>query len=384
MIPSTTKLKTLLDYQQRVRRETGKSAVQQLREIGKLRRCNPTTTFWDYYHYRLYDTAPAQWPGFAGKHAHEALNQALNPRNVVSAAWDKLQLSALLTPCRLPVAPIRAVFKPHGGIPLPEAVALTSRDALRHYLLTDAQYPMFSKPAYSQQGIGAYLLADIDRERELLHLGNGKTLALADFLQQVTASQSDFYRPEAGYLFQDVLRQHPDISRFQGSDTISGLRVVVLNTAGGPRVHRVLWKLAIGRNSHDNFSLGAYGNLVGQVDHERGVMPYAVSALWPRAVRHQVHPDTRQVFAEFRLPHWQALTETVCAASRIFPLMKILHWDVVLGEQGPVLLELNDLGAIPFHQLCGNGFLDASLRELLRQHGNIKPGSALARSLQAP
>jgi hypothetical protein len=380
------KLNRLAQYANQVKSSDQKSLPKQMLELSRLRRLNPSCTTWDYYHFRLYqqphDDQALCWRDYSGQRINEALNRALNPRSAVSAAWDKLQLTALLAPCKLPTATVTAVYKPHGGIPLDHVVKLCDVDALRIYLRTRQHYPMFAKPCYSQQGIGAFLFAEFDATSDTILLGNGKTLTLDNFINQhICSSSSDHYRPEAGYLFQQVLQQHPALTAFQGSPTISGFRVVVLNTETGPQVFRALWKIATGRNTHDNFSMGAYGNLVGQIDLASGRMPYAVDAPWPAARAHEQHPDTGQRFAEFAIPHWPAVLELARTASSVFPLMKILHWDIVLGEQGPVILELNDLGSIPFHQLCGQGFLDETMRAHLHQHGQIPVDSYLAQVL---
>lgn len=380
------KLQRLHRYASQVHSQTHKSPARQLRDFARLRRINPACTLWDYYHFQLYQHADAQqsqsWRDFSGARIHEALNRALNPRSVVSAAWDKLQLAALLKPCNLASTEIRAVYKPHGGIPLTDIEPLIDAAALRRYLRRREHYPLFAKPCYSQQGIGAFLFADYDAATDQIVLGNGTTMAVDHFIDQhIDRSSSDHYRPEAGYLFQTVLRQHEALNAFQASPTISGFRIVVLNGRDGPQVFRALWKLAIGRNSHDNFSLGAYGNLVGQIDLSTGRMPYALDAIWPQARMRQQHPDTGRHFADFAIPQWSQLLALACAASSVFPLMKILHWDMVLTGRGPVILELNDLGSIPFHQLCGQGFLDARMRQHLREHGQIAPGSLLARAI---
>ena len=129
------KLERLAQYAKQVKTSEHKSLPQQMLDLSRLQRLNPSCTTWDYYHYRLYqhqyDGHNARWNDFAGQRVHEALNRALNPRSVVSAAWDKLQLTALLAPCQLPTAVVRAVYKPHGGIPLDQVIKLQDLAKLR-------------------------------------------------------------------------------------------------------------------------------------------------------------------------------------------------------------------------------------------------------------
>ena len=47
--------------------------------------------------------------------------------------------------------------------------------------------------------------------------------------------------------------------------------------------------------------------------------------------------------------------------------MKIQHWDVAITNQGPALIEVNDLGASRLHQTHGSGMLTAALRREIRE-----------------
>ncbi len=51
--------------------------------------------------------------------------------------------------------------------------------------------------------------------------------------------------------------------------------------------------------------------------------------------------------------------------------MRIQHWDFALTEQGPLILELNDLGATEMLQLHGRGLLTEATRAALKRHANI-------------
>jgi hypothetical protein len=138
-----------------------------------------------------------------------------------------------------------------------------------------------------------------------------------------------------------------------------------------------VWKLAIGNNSNDNFSLGKYGNLVAQVDIKSGCVSCAVDGLWPHARQHARHPITGNLFRDFSIPYWDLVISDTLKATSIIPAMKIQHWDIAIGENGPIFIELNDIGAIAFLQLQGIGLLDKTLVDLLRESGNLRDKPAL-------
>jgi hypothetical protein len=50
--------------------------------------------------------------------------------------------------------------------------------------------------------------------------------------------------------------------------------------------------------------------------------------------------------------------------------MRIHHWDFALTEQGPVMLELNDIGMTLGPQIHGRGLLTEETRAFLRRHAS--------------
>lgn len=186
-----------------------------------------------------------------------------------------------------------------------------------HFLRNHSNYPMFTKPCYGQGGVGSFLLSDYDAPSDRIKHSNGSSEPVQEFVDRVlfqTASQ--FHLVESGYLFQDVVDQHRAINEFQGREAVSGFRVVVLNRPEGPKVLLATWKLAIGSNVTDNFSLGDKGNLVAQVNLASGTADFAVNGIWPGVDRLDKHPLTGRPFAAFAIPFWREVLETTTAAAR--------------------------------------------------------------------
>jgi hypothetical protein len=51
--------------------------------------------------------------------------------------------------------------------------------------------------------------------------------------------------------------------------------------------------------------------------------------------------------------------------------MKIHHWDFAITAEGPMILELNDLGGTEIAQVHGRGLLTDETRAFLRRNGDI-------------
>ena len=354
--------------------ETGKNVVAQLREIRALREAGGQCGLSDYYWYKLYDDSYQMGrgaPDFLGWRLQQKFSMALNPRNAVLPAWDKLAFMLLAGAAGLPVAPIRAYYhraKLGGAVlgehlPTPAAAAAFVRDP--------GNYPLFAKPAYSQQGYGSEYLSSYDRSTDTLTLLNGETIPVDEFLLRLEQSVDPrYHRPECGFVFQEPLRVAPEISALTDWSAICGVRVICLNGAEGVKPIMALWKIAVRPNHVDNFSLGKYGNLRAYIDLETGSISRVVSNLWPKAAVCDVHPQSGKHLEGFRLPGWDKLIGACKSGGEIFPLMRIQYWDFALTSNGPLMLELNDLGGTIGEQIHGYGLLTEEVRAFLRRYAN--------------
>lgn len=74
----------------------------------------------------------------------------------------------------------------------------------------------------------------------------------------------------------------------------------------------------------------------------------------------------------FRLPDWSRVLDTCYRGGAVFPLMEIHHWDFALTEQGPMILELNDIGGTEIAQVHGDGLLTAETRAFLKRYASAQ------------
>ncbi|MBS3934998.1 MAG: hypothetical protein KGZ43_02395 [Sulfuritalea sp.] len=354
--------------------QTGKGLLTQAREILALKQAGGRCGVTDYYWFRLYDGNYQRGrgaPDFLGWRLQDPLNLSLNPRQAVLPAWDKRVFHGLATASGLPVAPLKATFHPARRMPETFGRHLRSIEEAAAFLRQEESYPLFAKPAYSQQGIGALHLAGYDPAADSVVLADGSRLAVNDFvLRLVRSVDHRYHRPECGFLFQETLRLAPEIETLTGWPAICGVRVVCLNGPEGPRPIGAAWKIAVSPNTVDNFHMGSYGNLVAGIDLSSGQIGPAVDGLWPKARLLPVHPLTGATFAGFRLPGWDRLLQACRDAGPVFALMKIHHWDFALTDRGPVMIELNDMGGTQITQLHGRGLLTEETRAFLKQHAD--------------
>ncbi|MEW6513472.1 MAG: sugar-transfer associated ATP-grasp domain-containing protein [Pseudomonadota bacterium] len=369
------RLKGYREWVQLAEAQTGKGLLVQAREILTLKQYGGQCGISDYYWYKLYDNTYQQGrgaPDFLGWRLQQQFSLALNPRHAVLPAWDKISFIQLASSAGLPVAPVRACF--HKAKRLPEVFGrhLRTQEETAKLLRNPAIYPLFAKPAYSQQGYGSAYLAGYDPISDSLTLLDGKSISIESFLHRLEHPVDHrYHRPQCGFVFQEPFKLAPEIQSLTGWPAICGVRIICLSDSNGVvKPIRAVWKIAVPPNHVDNFSLGKYGNLLADVNLETGEICRVIDGFWPKTKLLQNHPHTGESFADFKLPGWTKILEACQLGGAVFPLMKIHHWDFALTDKGPVILELNDLGATEMLQVHGHGLLTRETREFLRRHTN--------------
>ena len=68
--------------------------------------------------------------------------------------------------------------------------------------------------------------------------------------------------------------------------------VVLMDEFEPPVLHRCLWKLPTGANTHDNYEGGRTGNLAAAVDHQTGTIVRVISGFGLDVTEVSHHPDT--------------------------------------------------------------------------------------------
>ncbi|MCG2578166.1 hypothetical protein LZ012_14315 [Dechloromonas sp. XY25] len=368
------RLITFKNWQRMAEQQTGKSALRQIREILALRKMGGRCGLSDYYWYKLYDAAYLNGRGvqdFLGWRLQAQVSLALNPRHVVLPAWDKIVFMTLADSVGLPVVPTAATFKACARLPGIFGKHLRTRDEAAEFLRDPCVYPLFGKPAYSQQGYGSAYIDRYEPALDRLVLLDGGSISVEEFLKRLdTTVDYRYHRPECGYLFQRPLRLAEPIESLTGWKAICGARVICLNGPEGSMPLRAIWKIAVPPNHVDNFSLGKYGNLLADIDPSSGSISRVIGGLWPETHLLGEHPVSGNPFTGFRLPDWSAVINYCQMIGQMIPMMRIQHIDFAFSDSGPRVLELNDIGSTELAQLHGHGLLTESACRFIKRFGN--------------
>lgn len=338
-----------------------RNPVQVLQEAVQLIGKPNRLTVREYFEYRTYrqNLDPDARSTYVGKDGAEDLYARTISGEHVATARDKVIFHQIMSAESKPVPRVVALYHPYRT--LASATVLRSADELEDFLLSVAEYPLFSKPVRERQSLGAQAWVGADPATRTLVTGAGETVPVSEFLRAIEPFEL------GGYLFQELLRPDERLERVCGS-AVSTVRLMVLLDDRSPHLFRASWKIPVGTNVADN--LWRPGNLLGALDIETGEVRRVVRGLGAQQEQFERHPDTDQLLVGWQFPEWSRLRDLAQTCACLFPGIGIQSWDIALTDRGPTMIELNFGGDPMLVQLAHDGGIyDAQFREIVsRRH----------------
>ncbi len=143
-------------------------------------------------------------------------------------------------------------------------------------------------------------------------------------------------------LFESVVKQTTQMAAFN-QQSVNTIRIMtVLMPDGQAHVIAAWFKLGHKGSCVDNAGNG--GNIDGCVDVTTGEMKYAVQFDGFRKVKEvERHPDSNIQINGVRIEGWETVKSQVIAFQQAFPFCKAAGWDIAITDDGPVVIEVNDM-----------------------------------------
>lgn len=339
----------------RVAREYGVSPLTQFGQILSMlmkRMGMHTSEYYDFelYHPRYSPEARAQFRGVVGS---RKLNIRLSPKGLrdhFGLMNDKALFPVLLSGLGVRSTETQAVVdvsRTLGQLPVLDDLA-----AIRRFLKREARYPLFAKPAFGSLSVGSALIEGMAEDGETLRFGNGKTVSLDSFAKEILKSHG--WR---GFLFQSAVRQHPALTAITGP-ALGTVRVVtVTEDATRPRALYALWKIPSPNAMSDNF--WQTGSMLANVDLATGEVLGCRCGTGPDTVQVESHPVSGKPVTGILVPFWSELKALAEQAHAIFPNAGVIGWDIGMSEDGPVIVEGNNMPHHTLYQLAtGEGIMN--------------------------
>lgn len=347
----------------RARSESGRSSASMIWDMARLARGLGRLRPYDYLRYELYRPAlsHAERAAFISPRAGFLLNSRLAPpslENLSALTVDKVLTGVVLAAAGFPVPETRAVYSTdanYGALS-----SLRSAADIATFLRDPANFPLFGKPVNSSQSVGAAAFLAVDPEGDGIVLGDGRQVSIEALASEISHHYS------RGYLFQELLRQPPEVVAMVG-ETISSLRLVTLWLPGGPRVLYAGIKLAAPGAMVDALIGG--DNVLVLIDSDSGEMRRAMQSTV--AARFEIthsHVNPEVPLIGVRLPYWAKAVAMATAAHRLFPGHGILAFDIALTTRGAVITEVNTNPHHALFQFCADrGLFNPEFRALFAE-----------------
>jgi hypothetical protein len=253
-----------------------------------------------------------------------------NPADWRCLTEDKAVFYAYCKSMGLPVTAPIAVFDRAGGWSADGTFLRQRRDWEQFF---DERLPsdFIIKPSLGArgQGFSAY------RRQAKDFLDSSGDVLSASMLYDRLCGDIKFSR----FIVQDRIRNHPDIVRLTGTDALQTVRLVTWLIDDRIEFLQACFKIVSGSSLHDSF--GSAGNLLANIDLDRGHLAGAVGPASIGIETVAVHPVTGLSFDAFQLPDWRAAVDLARRAARLFAPLRTIGWDIALTAEGPQLSEGN-------------------------------------------
>ncbi len=258
-----------------------------------------------------------------------------NPRSWECLSEDKSVFYAYCSAVGLPVPALFAVFDfPVGW----SSTGMILRERKDWEQFFDEQLPneFVVKPAAGVYGLGVNVYQRVGR-----HFQDAFGVdCTASTLYETLRGNHEYRR----FVIQERLRSHADLEQLSGTTALQTARLVTwVGMQGDIEIYLTLLKIIAGNRLTDNYQHGRSGNLIANIDAEKGVLGPAIGGdageFGFRTV--DAHPSTNAIFSGFQLPFWQEARELVRRAAGFFCPLRTIGWDVALTPHGPVLVEAN-------------------------------------------
>jgi hypothetical protein len=160
---------------------------------------------------------------------------------------------------------------------------------------------------------------------------------------------------KSGYLFQETIRQHPDMAQLNPA-CLNTIRLdTFINASGEIQLISGYVKTNLRDHYIDNEPTGACEISVDL--HTGKLAKYGSLAIkYNGLIRPTRHPITQTTFEDFSIPFFNEAKELAIRAASVVPGLRLVGWDIAIAEAGPILIEGNSDYDIAANDLAYGGY----------------------------
>jgi hypothetical protein len=171
---------------------------------------------------------------------------------------------------------------------------------------------------------------------------------------------------DSGFIFQEKVKQHPDLERLSPTSLNTIRFDTFIDDDGNIEVISGFMKMSTNEAVVDN---GVSGGCAVGVDMESGRLKrngYSKIKISGVDILTE-HPLTGIRFEGYLVPFFHEARDLVAKAASYMPDLRLVGWDVGIGESGPVLIEGNSDYGINSNDLMYGGYMaNETFRKVIR------------------
>jgi len=160
---------------------------------------------------------------------------------------------------------------------------------------------------------------------------------------------------QSSYLFQDTIQQHPELEILNPS-CVNTIRLdTFIDQHGKPEIVSAYLRMSINNLHVDNISSG--GCCVGVELSTGKLKKFGYTSYTKAGGKIMIeHPITKISFEDFTIPSFHQAKELLLKVAVIVPSLRLIGWDIAIGNNGPVLIEGNCGYDMTLNDLTYGGF----------------------------
>lgn len=347
-----------VEYMRHAVAKSGRRPMALAREFLRLSRGRGRLPFSEYVQYGVYDTArhsPEEQSRFVSNRLHWPMTRSSCDMTFQAVTEDKWLCSHTLATSGVRFPETLAVLD-RGARRYPGTRKLSTVDQLRDFATAGDALPFFAKENRGICSFGAMVGLEADDER--IHIENEGWIDYETFLDRTVA--------DTPYLLQKRESNHTFFARY--CDALATIRICILLVGDRVRIPFACLKLPSRGTVADSF--WRPGNLACDIDPQTGEIWTVRSKDALGTTDYSEHPETGEPILGERIPMWARVVELAERAAWIFEPARYQSMDIAIGDDGPILVEVNTGGGFDLPQLAsGRGFLTDEVLEFFRSRG---------------
>lgn len=285
----------------------------------------------EYIEYLFHQCTPEFRSSFLGLNEERYYLDYLNPEKYYILARNKYFAHKLLEGVGIRKAEVYCYYQPEGRFSDSAHTAGNLEDVLYQLGRREVQSCVI-KATEGSHGDDVWVVKHIDYEQgdARLQLYNDESKMLSDVLK------------DKPLLFESPVTQTKQLAALNPSSVNTVRFMTTLYPNGEARLVATFIKIGRAGSCVDN--AGSGGNVDACIDMETGELQYAIR--YDGIHKHpeiNVHPDTHCPINGTIIESWDSIKEQVLQYQRSFPYIKAAGWDIAITNEGPVVIEVNDM-----------------------------------------